>query len=170
MTRAASLPIRDLLGRCHRDETRRDDRLTPPSFPSPPHRLYRYPSPHLQHRRPPLPQPLEMLHDAEKGSHSSKDDGHYVVTESPAHSAPAPVVYDPSKESIWTRLGVNAESFKRAPGTTGYVSFPFAFPVPPPILSLSNHADRSRTTAVKLLTETMSTLFELTTIPCFSRR
>jgi len=27
--------------------------------------------------------------------------------------------YDPSKESVWTRLGVNAESFKRAPGTTG---------------------------------------------------
>jgi amino acid transporter len=27
--------------------------------------------------------------------------------------------YDPSKESIWTRLGVNFESFKRAPGTTG---------------------------------------------------
>jgi hypothetical protein len=28
-------------------------------------------------------------------------------------------IYDPSKESIWTRLGVNAESFKRAPGPTG---------------------------------------------------
>ncbi|KAH8830061.1 APC amino acid permease [Flagelloscypha sp. PMI_526] len=27
--------------------------------------------------------------------------------------------YDPSKESIWTRLGLNLESFKRAPGTTG---------------------------------------------------
>ncbi|KAJ3720586.1 amino-acid permease inda1 [Lentinula raphanica] len=27
--------------------------------------------------------------------------------------------YDPSKESIWTRLGVNWESFKRAPGVTG---------------------------------------------------
>jgi amino acid transporter len=27
--------------------------------------------------------------------------------------------YDPSQESIWTRLGVNFESFKRAPGTTG---------------------------------------------------
>ena len=33
--------------------------------------------------------------------------------------------YDPSKESVWTRLGVNFESFKRAPGTTGYVFFPF---------------------------------------------
>ena len=35
----------------------------------------------------------------------------------------APVVkyefYDPSKESIWTRLGLSLESFKRAPGTTG---------------------------------------------------
>jgi hypothetical protein len=27
-------------------------------------------------------------------------------------------VYDPSKESRWTRIGLNAESFKRAPGTT----------------------------------------------------
>ncbi|KAF9448088.1 amino-acid permease inda1 [Macrolepiota fuliginosa MF-IS2] len=27
--------------------------------------------------------------------------------------------YDPSKESIWTRLGLSWESFKRAPGTTG---------------------------------------------------
>ncbi|KAG7095266.1 hypothetical protein E1B28_006039 [Marasmius oreades] len=27
--------------------------------------------------------------------------------------------YDPSKESIWTRLGVSFESFKRAPGGTG---------------------------------------------------
>lgn len=31
--------------------------------------------------------------------------------------------YDPSKESIWTRLGVNYESFKRAPGVTAYVEF-----------------------------------------------
>ena len=27
--------------------------------------------------------------------------------------------YDPSKESVWTRLGLNLESFKRAPGPTG---------------------------------------------------
>ncbi|KAG5637064.1 hypothetical protein H0H81_005945 [Sphagnurus paluster] len=27
--------------------------------------------------------------------------------------------YDPSKESIWTRVGLSWESFKRAPGTTG---------------------------------------------------
>lgn len=33
-----------------------------------------------------------------------------------------PKFYDPSKESIWTRLGVSLESFKRAPGTTGYAS------------------------------------------------
>ena len=32
-----------------------------------------------------------------------------------------PELYDPSKESVWTRLGLTAESFKRAPGTTGYV-------------------------------------------------
>ena len=29
--------------------------------------------------------------------------------------------YDPSKESAWTRAGLTFESFKRAPGTTGYV-------------------------------------------------
>jgi amino acid transporter len=29
--------------------------------------------------------------------------------------------YDPSKESVWTRVGLTFESFKRAPGTTGYV-------------------------------------------------
>jgi yeast amino acid transporter len=34
-------------------------------------------------------------------------------------SAPHVEFYDPSKESIWTRLGLSAESFKRAPGTTG---------------------------------------------------
>ncbi|KAF9456227.1 APC amino acid permease [Collybia nuda] len=33
--------------------------------------------------------------------------------------APQVDFYDPSKESIWTRLGVSFESFKRAPGTTG---------------------------------------------------
>ena len=27
--------------------------------------------------------------------------------------------YDPSKESIWTRAGLNFESYKRAPGVTG---------------------------------------------------
>jgi len=35
------------------------------------------------------------------------------------HVAPAEGLYDPSKESRWTRLGVTFESFKRAPGTTG---------------------------------------------------
>lgn len=34
---------------------------------------------------------------------------------------PAEGLYDPSKESVWTRLGLTLESFKRAPGTTGYV-------------------------------------------------
>lgn len=28
-------------------------------------------------------------------------------------------LYDPSKESIWTRAGLNFESYKRAPGVTG---------------------------------------------------
>ncbi|PVF94085.1 hypothetical protein CPB86DRAFT_65507 [Serendipita vermifera] len=34
-------------------------------------------------------------------------------------------LYDPYKESIWTRLGLTFESFKRAPGTTGCVFVPF---------------------------------------------
>ncbi|GAA5975183.1 hypothetical protein JCM11641_004384 [Rhodosporidiobolus odoratus] len=44
-----------------------------------------------------------------------KDGETYVTT----NAAPAErVVYDPSKESIWTRLGLSFESFKRAPGAT----------------------------------------------------
>jgi len=43
-----------------------------------------------------------------------KGNGHVVGSSTPEF-------YDPSKESIWTRLGLTAESFKRAPGTTGYV-------------------------------------------------
>ncbi|WVQ79486.1 hypothetical protein IAT38_001585 [Cryptococcus sp. DSM 104549] len=37
------------------------------------------------------------------------------------HTSPAgsDQLYDPSKESVWTRAGLNAESFKRAPGATG---------------------------------------------------
>ncbi|KAF8147988.1 APC amino acid permease [Crassisporium funariophilum] len=34
-------------------------------------------------------------------------------------AAPRVEFYDPSKESVWTRVGLNFESFKRAPGTTG---------------------------------------------------
>ncbi|GAA6041879.1 hypothetical protein JCM8097_004527 [Rhodosporidiobolus ruineniae] len=59
--------------------------------------------------------------DVEKGS---KDGDQFVVTESAAapdntHArVEQAAVYDPSKESIWTRLGVNFESFKPAPGST----------------------------------------------------
>jgi amino acid transporter len=35
------------------------------------------------------------------------------------HVVPVEGLYDPSKESRWTRLGITFESFKRAPGTTG---------------------------------------------------
>jgi hypothetical protein len=47
----------------------------------------------------------------------------YEYGEESIHSlgASIPELYDPSKESVWTRLGLTAESFKRAPGTTGYV-------------------------------------------------
>ncbi|GAA5902306.1 hypothetical protein JCM6882_000497 [Rhodosporidiobolus microsporus] len=56
------------------------------------------------------------LDDVEK----AKDDGQYVTTEPAAVvAAREQAIYDPSKESIWTRLGLNWESFKRAPGSTG---------------------------------------------------
>jgi yeast amino acid transporter len=42
---------------------------------------------------------------------------------SPADRNKKAVFYDPWKESIWTRLGLSLESFKRAPGSTGYVEF-----------------------------------------------
>ncbi|PFH49462.1 hypothetical protein AMATHDRAFT_41527 [Amanita thiersii Skay4041] len=38
------------------------------------------------------------------------------VDSGPPHQ---PEFYDPSKETIWTRIGLSLESFKRAPGTTG---------------------------------------------------
>ncbi|KAF5360268.1 hypothetical protein D9758_009116 [Tetrapyrgos nigripes] len=38
---------------------------------------------------------------------------------SPPPSGPAVQFYDPSQESIWTRLGLNFESFRRAPGIVG---------------------------------------------------
>ncbi|PPQ67198.1 hypothetical protein CVT24_011269 [Panaeolus cyanescens] len=37
----------------------------------------------------------------------------------PSGNAPRYEFYDPSKESVWTRVGLSLESFKRAPGTTG---------------------------------------------------
>lgn len=58
-----------------------------------------------------------------------------------------PQFYDPSKESVWTRLGVNFESFKRAPGVTAYVHLccPKAHP---------NHAlDRDRYVVGEKLSE-----------------
>lgn len=69
------------------------------------------------------------LHDTEKASASShsgrmegKVDEVYVATQSASENrATVPEFYDPSKESVWTRMGVNLESFKRAPGATGYV-------------------------------------------------
>ncbi|GJN89609.1 hypothetical protein Rhopal_002596-T1 [Rhodotorula paludigena] len=70
------------------------------------------------------------LHDTEKASASShsgrmegKVDEVYVATQSASENrATVPEFYDPSKESVWTRMGVNLESFKRAPGATGGLS------------------------------------------------
>ena len=63
----------------------------------------------------------------------------YKNGHSQAVGASLPELYDPSKESIWTRLGLTAESFKRAPGTTGYVHthpyIAYAFLRPPDRLS-----------------------------------
>ncbi|GAA5937504.1 amino acid permease GAP1 [Sporobolomyces koalae] len=57
------------------------------------------------------------LHDEKLSSENSKTEDQYVTTTTP-HSDDASEFYDPSKESIWTRLGVNFESFKPAPGVT----------------------------------------------------
>ncbi|GEM08303.1 amino acid transmembrane transporter [Rhodotorula toruloides] len=63
-----------------------------------------------------------VLHDLEKSSSSSKDEAGFVTTQTATdveRAGTTPEFYDPSKESLATRLGVNWESFKRAPGTTG---------------------------------------------------
>ncbi|TFK63718.1 amino-acid permease inda1 [Pluteus cervinus] len=49
-------------------------------------------------------------------AHKSKETD--VSSTSSASSPNVPTFYDPSKESKWTRLGLNFESFKRAPGVT----------------------------------------------------
>jgi amino acid transporter len=53
---------------------------------------------------------VEKVHKAETGK----------IVVSPAYDAMADNedYYDPSKESMMTRAGLNFESFKRAPGTT----------------------------------------------------
>ncbi|KAL8283798.1 hypothetical protein RQP46_005230 [Phenoliferia psychrophenolica] len=55
---------------------------------------------------------MDQQDKAEKGSDSDVD-VRYTTT------AVAPVLYDPSKESVWTRMGLSWESYKRAPGATG---------------------------------------------------
>ncbi|KAL0959014.1 hypothetical protein HGRIS_014326 [Hohenbuehelia grisea] len=48
-----------------------------------------------------------------------KNFDHDIASASSPSLGSHPQFYDPSKESVWTRIGVNLESFKRAPGTTG---------------------------------------------------
>jgi hypothetical protein len=62
--------------------------------------------------------------DNEKIVHDNTQSGVYAVDpEANYEKQTVPEgIYDPSKESIWTRIGLNAESFKRAPGTTGFVN------------------------------------------------
>ncbi|ORY78861.1 amino-acid permease inda1 [Leucosporidium creatinivorum] len=51
-----------------------------------------------------------------EGSSSNKEGSDVYVSTT---AAPQQQFYDPSKESFWTRAGLNWESYKRAPGTTG---------------------------------------------------
>ena len=53
--------------------------------------------------------------DEKKAVNNGKNSGGAEITE---NSVGDDGVYDPSKESVWTRLGLTAESFKRAPGAT----------------------------------------------------
>jgi hypothetical protein len=63
--------------------------------------------------------PYPLLHRCSvsaMGSVHEKDDDSVFVGSEPRTRAE---FYDPSKESVWTRVGLTFESFKRAPGTTG---------------------------------------------------
>jgi amino acid transporter len=57
-----------------------------------------------------------------ESKHHEKDVDTPSVNSLNTPAAPKYEFYDPSKESSWTRLGLSAESFKRAPGTTGCIS------------------------------------------------
>ncbi|KAG6909752.1 hypothetical protein DXG01_015468 [Tephrocybe rancida] len=51
-----------------------------------------------------------------------KDDEGFEVASIGSGSSPHVEFYDPSKETVWTRVGLSFESFKRAPGTTGGIA------------------------------------------------
>ncbi|KXN92037.1 Amino-acid permease inda1 [Leucoagaricus sp. SymC.cos] len=50
---------------------------------------------------------------------SKKEDHHHETSSVASGSQPHLEFYDPSNESVWTRVGLTWESFKKAPGTTG---------------------------------------------------
>lgn len=58
-----------------------------------------------------------LLHDKPKGFDSSS----FYSLGSTVNGGGSLGLYDPSRESKWTRLGLSLESFKRAPGSTGCV-------------------------------------------------
>ncbi|KAF9021343.1 amino-acid permease inda1 [Hymenopellis radicata] len=61
---------------------------------------------------------MDPIHEKKAGVGGSGSD----VTSHAVYDADAPAkteFYDPSKESLWTRIGLSWESFKRAPGVTG---------------------------------------------------
>lgn len=58
------------------------------------------------------PVPSNKETDA-SGSQAGLDGAEVRTTQAP------PARYDPMQESVWTRLGLSFESYKRAPGSTG---------------------------------------------------
>lgn len=66
-----------------------------------------------------------MSKDYEKGYDSAVPPSGDVDSYPDINQQKSTGLYDPSKESAWTRAGLTLESFKRAPGTTGYVLFHF---------------------------------------------
>ncbi|KIY66417.1 amino-acid permease inda1 [Cylindrobasidium torrendii FP15055 ss-10] len=56
----------------------------------------------------------------ERASHTTSSDQATAVQHGGQLSEkPKVTIYDPSKETVWTRIGISPESFKRAPGPTG---------------------------------------------------
>lgn len=59
-----------------------------------------------------------MVHDEEKSYNTHPKSGKYEDEGTVTVAEPSEDYYDPSKESLATRMGLTWESFKRAPGST----------------------------------------------------
>lgn len=82
--------------------------------------IFVFHSPFSSHEHQPQPFSSSYSHLLSLMEETKKS--HQVGSEVASSDSDGPIFYDPSKESIWTRLGVNFESFKRAPGVTGYAA------------------------------------------------